>query len=124
MAQKEKRAIKMPYERRKGLYGYGFIALWLIGTAVWFLYPLLNSLMYSFMQVKPETGGMQGTWVGLDNYVYVFTADQNYTKYLASVLLETLWKTPLILIFSLHFVVINFVVDILYAVLNPEIQLN
>ena len=30
----------------------------------------------------------------------------------------------LILIFSLHFVVINFVVDILYAVLNPEIQLN
>ncbi|MBO6039920.1 MAG: ABC transporter permease [Oscillospiraceae bacterium] len=30
----------------------------------------------------------------------------------------------LILIFSLHFVVINFVVDILYAVLNPEIQLS
>ncbi|MBQ3965054.1 MAG: ABC transporter permease subunit, partial [Firmicutes bacterium] len=30
----------------------------------------------------------------------------------------------LILIFSLHFVVINFIVDILYAVLNPEIQLS
>lgn len=30
----------------------------------------------------------------------------------------------LILIFSLHFIVINFVVDILYAVLNPEIQLS
>ncbi len=30
----------------------------------------------------------------------------------------------LILIFSLHFIVINLVVDILYAVLNPEIQLG
>lgn len=30
----------------------------------------------------------------------------------------------LILIFSLHFILINFVVDILYAVLNPEIQLS
>lgn len=30
----------------------------------------------------------------------------------------------LILIFSLHFIVINLLVDILYAVLNPEIQLS
>lgn len=30
----------------------------------------------------------------------------------------------LILIFSLHFVVINFIVDVLYAVLNPEIKLS
>lgn len=30
----------------------------------------------------------------------------------------------LILIFSLHFVVINLIVDILYALLNPEIQLS
>ena len=30
----------------------------------------------------------------------------------------------LILIFSLHFIVINLLVDILYAMLNPEIQLS
>ena len=30
----------------------------------------------------------------------------------------------LILIFSLHFIIINLIVDILYAVLNPEIQLS
>lgn len=30
----------------------------------------------------------------------------------------------LILIFSLHFVIINLIVDVLYAVLNPEIQLS
>ena len=66
--KKEKKLIKMPYEKRKGLYGYGFIALWLVGTLIWFVYPLLESLRYSFMEVKPEAGGMQGTWVGLDNF--------------------------------------------------------
>ena len=81
--------LKMPYEKRKGLYGYGFIALWLVGTIIWFLYPLLESLRYSFMEVRPEKGGMQGSWIGLDNYIYVFTADQNYSKYLVSVLIET-----------------------------------
>lgn len=30
----------------------------------------------------------------------------------------------LILIFSLHFILINLIVDLLYAVLNPEIQLS
>lgn len=106
MAKKEKKLLKMPYEKRKGLYGYGFIALWLVGTLIWFVYPLLESLRYSFMEVRPETGGMQGTWIGLDNYVYVFTGDQNYAKYLTTVLVETLWKTPLILIFSLFIAVI------------------
>ena len=98
--------MKMPYEKRKGLYGYGFIALWLIGTLIWFVYPLFESLRYSFMDVRPEQGGMQGTWVGLQNYIYVFTGDQNYRKYLLQVLAETLWKTPLILVFSLFIAVI------------------
>ncbi|MBR0483659.1 MAG: sugar ABC transporter permease [Oscillospiraceae bacterium] len=102
----EKKQIKMPYEKRKALYGYGFIGLWMIGTLIWFLYPLANSLMYSFMDVRPEKGGMQGKWVGLDNYIYVFTGDANYSKYLVNVLVETLWKTPLIIIFSLFIAVI------------------
>ncbi len=102
--KKEKRGI--PYEKRKGMYGYGFIALWMIGTLLFFLYPLANSLIYSFMDVRPETGGMQGTWIGLDNYKYVFLEDQNYSKYLVTVLGETLWQTPLIIIFSLFIAVI------------------
>jgi len=106
LMEKEKKQIKMPYEKRKAMYGYGFIGLWLVGTLIWFLYPLMESLRYSFMEVKPEKGGMQGSWVGLDNYIYVFTGDANYSKYLVSVLVETLWKTPLIIIFSLFIAVI------------------
>lgn len=98
--------LKLPYEKRKGLYGYGFIALWFVGTLVWFLYPLFESLRYSFMDVSPEQGGMKGDFVGLANYSYAFTGDKYYSRYLLSVLLETAWKTPLILIFSLFIAVI------------------
>ena len=98
--------MKLSYQRRKSLYGFGFIALWLAGTAVWFVYPLICSLIYSFQDVKPEAGGMQGPWVGWQNYVYVFTTDKDYVPYLTQVLWETLWKTPLIMIFSLFIAVI------------------
>lgn len=98
--------LKLPYEKRKGMYGYGFISVWLVGTAIWFLYPLVESLRYSFMNVSPDVGGMKGEWVGMKNYIDVFTSDKFYAQYLVSVLVETLWKTPLILIFSLFIAVI------------------
>lgn len=96
----------LSYQKRKALYGYGFISLWLVGTVIWFLYPLAESLRYSFINGSPEKGGMQGIWVGLKNYLYVLTNDNSYTKYLSQALWETCWKTPLILIFSLFIAVI------------------
>ncbi|MBQ9808983.1 MAG: sugar ABC transporter permease [Ruminococcus sp.] len=96
----------MPYERRKALYGLGFISLWLIGTIVFFLIPLGKSLWYSFNDVSITTGQLKTEWIGLDNYDYAFNTDPNFTDYLEDMLLETLWKTPLILIFSLFIAVI------------------
>ena len=94
-------------KKRKALYGYGFISLWLVGTVIWFLYPLAESLRYSFLNnISPENGGMQGNWVGLKNYIYVLTSDEKYMKYLSQALWETCWKTPLILVFSLFIAVI------------------
>lgn len=98
---KKSKGIQMPYEKRKSLYGYGFIALWLIGTIKWFLIPLITSLKYSFETVTPATGGVQEAWVGFQNYVYAFGVDPNYSKYLVTVLKDTAIKTPLIIIFSL-----------------------
>lgn len=97
----KKKGIQMPYEKRKSLYGYGFIALWLIGTIKWFLIPLITSLKYSFETVTPATGGVKETWIGIQNYVYAFGVDPNYSKYLVAVLKDTALKTPLIIIFSL-----------------------
>ncbi len=104
--EKEPKHSKLPYEKRKALYGYGFIALWMVGTLLFFLIPLVTSLYYSFCDVQVNPGSLDTKWVGLQKYSDVLTVDPNYTDYLGDMLLETLWKTPLVLIFSLFIAVI------------------
>ena len=97
---------KLSYARKKRLYGYGFLALWLVGTLQWFLIPLASSLLFSFRNVTPEAGGMQGPWVGLENYKYALLSDPYYRSLLVEVLWDTLKTTPLILVFSLFIAVL------------------
>lgn len=107
MAEKAKKQKKiMSYQRRKSLYGYGFIGLWMMGTIMFFLIPLIKSLIYSLSDVKVSPGSIDTKFSGLKNYIYALNKDQYYTEYLGKALLETLWKTPLILIFSLFIAVI------------------
>ena len=105
-AKTAKKRRGLSYERRKALYGYGFISLWLVGTVLFFLIPLGKSLWYSFSKVSIEPGAVNTRFIGVDNYFKVIGEDPYYTEYLGKVLLETLWKTPLILIFSLFIAVI------------------
>ncbi len=106
---------RLSYERRKALYGYGFLALWLVGTILFFLIPLGKSLCYCFMDnnsLKPDVGGMREAWLSISdfgwlaNFRYVFVQDPYYKQHLISVLKDTLLTTPLILIFSLFIAVI------------------
>ena len=107
--------MKIPYQRRKALYGYGFISVWLIGTVLWFLIPLIESLCYCYMDnklLKPQTGGMRKVWLPLtdgkwlENFRYAFAADPKFKESLITVLKDTLIRTPMILIFSLFIAVI------------------
>ena len=56
--------MKMTYEKRKSMYGYGFIALWFVGALIFFLIPVVESLLYSFQEIAPDTGGMVGNGWG------------------------------------------------------------
>ena len=51
--------------RRAAMWGYAFIAPWLLGFIIWYLGPMLASLYYSFTNYnvlqKPQ-------WTGLSNY--------------------------------------------------------
>lgn len=97
---------RIPYRRQKELYGYGFISIWFVGAVIFFLIPLAKSFWWSFNDVTIESGGAVTSWVGLKNYVYSINTDEKYTLLLKETLLETLWKTPLILVFSLFSAVI------------------
>ena len=105
-APAKQKGMKIPYERRKALYGYGFIALWFIGTIYFFIVPLIESLVYSFNKTQPVNGEMKLEYVGLDNYIYAFRKDVDYSPALVAMLKDTALKTPLILIFSIFVAVI------------------
>lgn len=107
--------MKISYQRRKSLYGYGFISIWLIGTVLWFLIPLVQSFCYCFMdndKLKPAQGGMVHAWLSvkdagfLQNFRFAFAQDPEFKQDLLTVLKDTAIKTPLILIFSLFIAVI------------------
>ncbi len=102
----KQKGMKIPYERRKMLYGYGFIALWFIGTIYFFIMPTITSLIYSFNDTQPVSGKMQLDFVGIQNYYNAFRKDTAYTKNLLDVLGSTILKTPLIIIFSIFVAVI------------------
>ncbi|SFC55389.1 carbohydrate ABC transporter permease [Ruminococcus albus] len=91
----------LSYEKRKGLYGYGFIGLWALGTIYFFIAPLIMSLIYSFNETAVEVGGMKMKWIGMKNYVNAFRKDQEYTLALVDMLKNTALRTPLIIIFSI-----------------------
>lgn len=95
----------MTYGRRRQLYGWGFISLWFAGTVMFFLIPLVKSLWYSFNTVTIEPGRIKTEWVGTGKFVHAME-DPNFTDALGSTIAETLWKTPLILIFSMFIAVV------------------
>ena len=102
----KQKGLKIPYERRKELYGYGFIALWFVGSIYFFIAPLIQSLIYSFHQTKIVTGGMQMSNPGFKNYYNAFRKDQYYVPALTNMIKDTLLNTPLIIVFSVFIAVI------------------
>ena len=113
----EVKAKKISYERKKRLYGYGFIALWLIGTIRLFIIPIIQSIIYSFkdaMVYDKESAwqagylgaGVNGPWNNFSNYITAFTGDQQFPVALVNSIGEIIPKAFVIMIFSLFIAVI------------------
>ena len=100
--RKKQRKARFSYERKKGMYGYGFLALWFVGAIYFFLIPVVMSFIYSFNDVHlVDAGDLSIQWAGLKNYINAFTSHPQYAEKLIESLLEVLEKVPVILVFSL-----------------------
>lgn len=96
----------MSYEKKKGLYGYGFIALWFIGALMFFIIPVCQSFFYSFNDVKPETGYLDKKWVGLANYKRAFMTDPSFRQDLITALENMAFNLPVIIVFSMFVAIV------------------
>lgn len=82
----------------RNLYGYLFLAPWLIGFLVLTAGPLIGSLYYSFTDFNLLAAP---NWVGLDNYDQMLTNDRRYYNSLRVTFIYVLVSVPLALAFAL-----------------------
>lgn len=87
--------------RRKAMYGRMFVFPWVIGFLFFFLVPLGQSIQYSFSKVSKADGRAVVTFVGLDNYRFVWTESLDYRTRLQDSLTSFLPQLAIIVILSL-----------------------
>ena len=91
--------------RNKNIPGWAkgliFCSPWIIGFIAFTIYPLIQTLIFSFSQVNLTPDGFQTTPYGFNNYIHIFTSDTDFILALKNYLVEMLVYVPLITIFSL-----------------------
>ncbi|OZM80224.1 carbohydrate ABC transporter permease [Pseudonocardia sp. MH-G8] len=83
---------------REALAAYGFLSPWIVGMLLLTIGPMLYSLYLSFTRYNLMTPAQ---WVGLDNYVRMFTADPRYLASVSVTLRYVAISVPLLLVVSL-----------------------
>ena len=87
-----------PMTRREAIAGYISVSPWVIGFVLFTLGPILASIYFSFTQ---WTIVRSPQWIGLDNYVRMFTNDPLFWQALKVTFLFVLMSLPLKLLCGL-----------------------
>lgn len=94
--KKEKRFLKSDFAN-----GMMFCSLWIVGFVVLTLYPIIQSLIFSFNDVSILTDGIKMNAVGFSNYVYALSQDTAFTNAIEQYLVKILLYVPVIIVISL-----------------------
>jgi len=101
---------KLPIARRRARAGWCFIGIWVAGFALFFLWPLIQTMLYSLHDLKlASAGGLD--WRALEggafaNYSRAFLVDPDFLPKLTGSLGTTLTKTVTIVPFSLFIAIV------------------
>lgn len=103
MEQKIKQKKKLTKKQRDNLIGYSFVGVWVIGFLVFMLYPLINSIIYSFSEVKIMGTGIEISFIRFENFKNIFRIDQgfNFLEALWAFVQELILQVPIIIVFSI-----------------------
>lgn len=98
-----KKRRKLSYERKKGLYGYGFIALWIVGFITFFLRPLIGVFEFALcdININQDVGGYSLAWNNFSQVKYAFQTDPSFLRGMVTSFLSMFYSVPGIVIFSL-----------------------
>jgi multiple sugar transport system permease protein len=85
-------------KRAENRAAYLFLTPWLIGTICITAIPIVVSFYLGFTNYRVLS---PPTWIGLDNYIKLFTGDRRFIKAIWVTLTYVGWSVPLVLTFSL-----------------------
>ena len=66
----------------KARYGWICISPWILGLTLFFILPIVQSVIYSFSDVSLQAGGMKSDFIGFENFKYIFLKIRNHQKHL------------------------------------------
>lgn len=91
-------------EQQRSKVGFCFIIPWLIGIVLFFVSPLVQSIMFAFSEVGLGiNGGLDIKFEGLANFKYIFLVDGSFTPALRNSVVSFAYSMPIIVILSLVF---------------------
>ena len=94
----EKRHLSL--EQEKSLIGYAFISPFLIGLIVFFIFPIVRSIVFSFNELEVTSTGYKLNYVRFENFKKAFLVDPDFRRILLESIQQMLGDVPLIVIFS------------------------
>lgn len=93
-------------ENVKSKYGLLFVSHWIVGFVLLFLFPLVQSIVYSFSDVTLNSDGVKTEFIGLETYKYYLREDPEFFKNLFSDIGSLVYSLPIILLLSLVIAII------------------
>lgn len=107
MSKKNKKKRSVSLEVRKGRMGWFFVAPFVIGFLLFFVWIIADSLKFSFMDVKTDAqGGIVQTYVGLNNYINMLKVDPDFVNNIRNSVRDMLYNIPTMIMFSLFIAII------------------
>ena len=109
--KKEKHKKMRTYQQRQDRNGYAFMAPWIIGFAIFTLFPFVMTIYLSFNAVQSTAWGYQFDFIGIDNYINAFVGNEEFLPALLGYL-------KMIVPYTIIVVVLAFIIAYLLCKIN------
>lgn len=92
---------RLNYSQKRAFSGLLFCLPFIIGFLMFFLVPMVQSIIYAFSSFSFTENGMESTFVGLKNFREALFADPQYIRTIVTSLQQMALQVPIIVLFSL-----------------------
>ncbi len=90
-----------PLEKQEARAGVLFVLPWLIGAAIFLIYPLAMSFWYALNNIRLTSEGMKFTFLMQGNFTQILLSDPDFLPELVDYLLSTVISVPVIVVFAM-----------------------